>query len=119
MTNQNAMIKFTVSSLAWLMNLFDPPPLELMNQKQKICRVFLVTISLVVSCILLAMLAAMGIYLMEQGQRILSDEPHLVNGLGIVFVGICVNAACVLVLFQIRNADRKLMGKPEEAPADP
>ena len=86
---------------------------------QKINRSFLVTTALVVNCILLAMLVALGVYVLERGERMLSDIPDLMNALGIIFVGICVNVICVIVLFQVKKADRKLMEQPPETPPNP
>ena len=97
------------SILTWPINLFNPPALGSMSSMQKIGRIFLVTITLVVSCILLAMLGALGIFIVERGHAMISNTPELISDLGIIFVSVSVNALCVMVLLQIRKADHKLM----------
>jgi hypothetical protein len=89
--------------VTWLINLFDPPPLASMNRSQKMSRALLVTLTLILSCILTAMLGAVGIFVVERGRHMLNSIPELLGGLGIIFTGVCVNAICVVV------TDRKLL----------
>ena len=91
------------------MNLFNPPPLAQMNRMQKIGRVFLVTVTLLVNCILLAMAGALAIFLAEHGSEMFGNIPNLMAGLEIIFTSILVNAVCIVVLLKIRKADRKLI----------
>lgn len=107
-----ALLNRSFAILVWLLNLFNPPPLVLMNRSQKIGRVFLVTLTLVISCTLTAMLGALGIFVIERGRVMLASIPDLLSGLEIIFASISVNAICVAVLLQIRRADRKLMTTP-------
>ncbi len=95
--------------VAWLVELFAPPPLASMTRLQKVGRVLLVTVTLVVCSILAAMLGAVAIFLFERGRRMVNSFPEMEDGLGIILVAIGVNAACVFVLLQIRRADGKLM----------
>jgi hypothetical protein len=90
------------------MNLFNPPPLESMSIAQKTGRVFFLSISLVIACIVFAMLGAIGLYVMEQGRE-LGNTPQFYNGCVIILLGVAVNAACVFVLLQIKKADTKLV----------
>jgi uncharacterized membrane protein YidH (DUF202 family) len=92
----------------WLINLFDPPPLSSMNLRQKTGRVILLSATLVIGSILVAMLGALGLYLMERGRE-LGSTPEFFNGVAIIFVGVGVNAVCFLVLIQIKKADTKLV----------
>jgi hypothetical protein len=103
------MLNSSFALLAWLINLFAPPPLASMSLAQKLSRSFLVTLTLVVICILTTMLGAVGIFMIERGRNMLGSVPELLRGLEIIFTGICVNAICVAVLLQIKKADRKLM----------
>jgi len=112
------MLKHSSSILAWLLNLFDPPPLKLMTRSQKVGRVFLMTGTLVVVCILSAMLGAAGIFLVQQGHDMASNVHDLLRDLGIIFVSMLVNTVCVVVLLEIRKADRKLI-QPPAPPAKP
>ena len=106
------MLNRSIALLAWLMNLFAPPPLASMSVAQKMGRTFLVTMTLVVICILTTMMGALGIFVIQRGRAMLGSIPELLRGLEIVFAGICVNAICVAVLLHIKRADRKLI--PEQ-----
>ena len=102
------MTKQIIALLAWLMNLFDPPPLVTMTFRQKMGRILLLSGTLVIGSILVAMLGAVGLYLMERGRE-LGSTPEFMNGVVIVVVGITVNSLCVLALVQIKRADHKLI----------
>ncbi len=93
----------------WWISLFNPPPLVSLTPVQKAGRAFFVTLSLVVSCILLAMAAALMVFVVEKGRAMLISVPQLVNGLEIIFVSVFVNIICIFVLLQIRKSDRKLL----------
>jgi Kef-type K+ transport system membrane component KefB len=95
--------------LGWGLHMFDPPPLQSMNRTQKVGRIFLVTITILVTCILTAMGAAVVLYLFERGRQMLGSVPELAAGLEIILAGAAVNAICVIMLFEIRKIDRKLM----------
>jgi hypothetical protein len=95
------------------MNLFDPPPLCSMTFAQKIGRVILLSATLVVGSVLVAMLGALGLFLMERGRE-LGSTPEFLNGLGIVLLGISVNAGCIMILVQIKRADNKLVPPPKK-----
>jgi len=103
------MINRSLAVLAWLVNLFNPPPRDSMSLTQKIGRIFLVALTLTISCILAAMLEAVIIFVIQRGHAMLSSIPELLSGLEIILAGICVNAVCVAILLQIRKADRKLI----------
>jgi len=101
----------------WFVYLFDPPPRNSMTFPEKVWRIVLVSVTLVVTSILAAMLAALGLYLVEQGRQIVASIPRFKSGLAIVAVGLVVNSLCVWVLFVIIKADHKLMAsttKPGE-----
>jgi hypothetical protein len=102
------MIKPTVAILSWILNLFDPPPLKSMTLVQKTGRILFFSGTLVVGSVLVAMIGAVGIYLIERGRE-LGDTPKFFQGLSIILVGIVVNTLCVLVLIQLKNADHKLL----------
>lgn len=112
------MLKQPFSILAWLVNLFDPPPLQSMSRNQKVGRVFLLTGTLVVVCILTAMLGAAGIFLMQRGHDMISNVRDLLRDVGIIFVSMIVNTICVIVLLEIRKADHKLI-QPTEPTTKP
>ena len=102
--------------LPWLAHLFNPPPLESMTLTQKVGRVFLVALTLVVICILSAMLGALGIFLVQKAHGMLAGTPELLDDIAIIFASMVVNTICVIVLLEIRKADRKLVPPPETEP---
>jgi len=104
-----SMINRSVAILAWLIHLFNPPPFASMNRTQKVGRAFLVTLTVLVGCILTAMLGAVGIFVIQRGRDMLGSNAGLLAGLEIIFAGACVNAICVAVLLQIRKAEQKLI----------
>jgi ACR3 family arsenite efflux pump ArsB len=59
------------------------------------------------------MLGALGLFVLERGRE-MGSAPEFLNGVGIILVGIAVNAACVLVLVQIKRADNKLVPPPKK-----
>ena len=79
-----------------------------MTLTQKAGRVFLLSGTLVIGSVLVAMLGALGLYLMEKGRE-LGSTPEFVNGACIIIVGVIVNSACVMILVQIKHADHKLI----------
>jgi hypothetical protein len=107
------MLKHSLSILAWLLNLFDPPPLKLMSRSQKIGRVFFLTGTLLVVCFLTAMLSAVGIFIVQRIHDMVTSVRDLLRDLGIIFASMIINAACVIVLLEIRKADHKLIQPPE------
>jgi len=100
------VINRSYSLLTWLINLFNPPPLEAMTFAQKAGRVILLSATLVVGSVLVAMLGALGLYLMERGRE-MGSTPEFLNGLCNIAIGISVNAACVLILVHLKKADNK------------
>ena len=108
----------SVSILAWLVNLFNPPPLQAMNRLQKVGRVFLFSITLVVVCILLSMFAAACIFTLQHARHMIISRPELIGDACIIFVSMLVNSLCVMVLLAIRRADHKLV-PPAEPPGPP
>jgi hypothetical protein len=97
------------SSLAhWVLDLFDPPPLVSMTLAQKVWRVGLLSGTLVVGSILVAMLGALGLFIMEKGHE-LGSTPEFLQGALIIVIGVCVNAVCVIALYQMKNADHKVI----------
>jgi hypothetical protein len=107
------MLKPTAAILTWLMNLFDPPPLKSMTLTQKAGRVVLLSGTLVIGSILVAMLGALGLYLIQRGRE-LGDTPELYKGLVIILTAVVVNTFCVLILVQLKRADHHLI--PPTAP---
>jgi hypothetical protein len=108
--------------LGWLhgvavlgISLFNAPPRAAMTTVQKFGRSLLVTVSLVILCIVGAMLAALGVYVAERGREMLASTPKFVTGASIIFVGVVVNVICVLVLLEIKKADGKLLAPPNPA----
>jgi uncharacterized membrane protein YidH (DUF202 family) len=97
-----------ISLVVWIMELFNPPPLESLTLPQRTGRVVVMTLALVIGSVLFAMLGAVGLYVMERGRE-LRDTPEFNHGLLILLVGIVVNVACVFVLLQIKKADTKLL----------
>jgi len=79
-----------------------------MSFAQKAGRVILLTATLVVGSILVAMLGALGLFLMERGRE-MGSAPEFLKGVGIILVGIAVNVTCVIVLVHIKKADTKLV----------
>jgi ABC-type Fe3+-siderophore transport system permease subunit len=108
----NADIKIVVvhtpSVVMWLLNLFDPPPLASMTFTQKVGRVILLSSTLVIGSVLVAMLGALGLYLLEKGREI-GNTPEFFSGISVILVGIAVNTLCIAVLLQIKRADHKLV----------
>jgi uncharacterized membrane protein YidH (DUF202 family) len=112
------MINRSFAILAWLINLFDPPPLSSMTLAQKTGRVLFLTATLVIGSILVAMLGALGLFVMEKGRE-MGSTPEFLNGVCIIAIGISVNAACVLILVQLKRADNKLVPPPKRAGTEP
>jgi len=79
-----------------------------MTTAQKAGRVIALTSTLVVGSIIVAMLGALGLYLVQKGREI-GSTPELLKGLGIIFVGVIVNVVCAFILLQIKRADAKLV----------
>jgi hypothetical protein len=103
-----AFLEPLISLAGWIMELFNPPPLESMTVTQRTGRVVMMTLALVLASIVFAMAGAVGLYVMERGRE-LRDTPQFYHGLLIVLVGVAVNVGCVFVLLQIKKADTKLM----------
>ena len=104
--------------MTWLISMVNPPPLHLMSRLQKIARVILFTITLLMLCILTSMFAAVGIFAFQHASHMFSGIPQLVGDIGIVFVSMLVNTLCVLVLLKVKSADEKLI-PPTEPPTQP
>jgi uncharacterized membrane protein YidH (DUF202 family) len=102
------MIKRSLAILPWVINLFNPPPLNSMTFNQKVGRVLLFTTTLIVGSIVVAMVGALGVYIIERGRE-LGSSAELLKGAAIVLVGIVVNVVCVVVLVHLKNADHKLV----------
>jgi len=79
-----------------------------MTVAQKAGRVLILTATLVIGSIVVAMLGAVGLFVMEKGRE-LGSTPEFFNGLAIIAVGILVNAACLAVLLHMKHADHKLI----------
>ena len=79
-----------------------------MTLSQKVGRVILLSGTLVVGSILVAMLGALGLYLVERGRE-LGDSPEFYKGIVIILTGIVVNTFCVLILVQLKRVDHKLI----------
>jgi hypothetical protein len=105
------MIQPAASILKWLLNLFDPPPLKSMTIGQKVGRVLLLSGTLVIGSILVAMLGALGLYLIERGKE-MRDTPEFYKGIIIILTAIVVNTFCVLILVQLKRVDHKLIPPP-------
>ncbi len=110
------MLKPLLATLSWMLNLFDPPPLKSMTLAQKFSRVVLLSGTLVIGSILVAMLGALGLYLMERGRE-LQDTPEFYKGIVIILTGIVVNTFCVLILVQIKRVDHRII--PPTTPDTP
>ncbi len=108
------MIKPVASIIHWLLNLFDPPPLKSMTLVQKAGRALLLSGTLVVGSVLVAMLGALGLYLVERGRE-LGDTPEFYKGIVIILTGIVVNTFCVLILVQLKRVDHKLIPPNESS----
>lgn len=106
------MLRCTLPLIFWFFNLFDPPPLQSMNWAQKIARVALVTVSLLITCILMAMLSSLVIFIVQRGLHMLRSGSEFMGGLVIIFVGITVNIVCVMILVEMSKADGRLMTPP-------
>ena len=86
-----------------------------MTTAQKFGRVLALTITLVVGSILVAMLGALGLFIMEKGRE-LHNRPEFQQGVIIVVTGIAVNILCVVVLLWIKRMDTRLV-PPSERPS--
>jgi uncharacterized membrane protein YidH (DUF202 family) len=106
--DSKSMISRSFSIVGWLVRLVDPPPLDSMSLAQKAGRVVLITATLIVGSILVAMFGALGLFLVERGRE-LRSKPEFLDGLWVITIGIAVNTICVLVLVQIKKADHKLV----------
>jgi hypothetical protein len=111
------MLRHSFSILGWLLDLFNAPPRESMTRRQKVGRMLLVSGTLVILCILGAMVGAVGIFVLQRLSRALSQNSDLWNTAAVIIVGVGVNALCVFILFQVKKFDRRLMQAPGETPA--
>jgi hypothetical protein len=102
------MLKPTFAIMHWLMNLFDPPPLKSMTFSQKLGRVFLFSGTMVIGSILVAMLGALGLYLIQRGRE-LGQTPEIYKGAIIILTAVVVNTFCVLILIQLKRVDHHLV----------
>jgi uncharacterized membrane protein YidH (DUF202 family) len=107
------MIKWSLAMLAWLIHLFNPPPLNSMTFGQKAGRVVLFTATLIVGSVLVAMLGALGLFVMERSRE-MGRKPEFFNGACIILAGIVVNVTCLTVLLHIKKADNKLVPPPKQ-----
>jgi hypothetical protein len=98
----------------WLISLINPPPLKAMTQLQKVARVLLFTMALIVICIITSMLAAVGLFLLQHVHRMFTNHAETIGDIGIIFISMLINALCVMVLLKIKHADQKLI--PPEGP---
>jgi len=113
------MGKRSTTVLAWLISLVNPPPRASMTRMQKVSRVFLFTMALLMVCVISSMAAAVGIYALQRGHQMLMGFPMLVDDVAIIAASMIVNTICVLVLLRIKHADQKLFPPPDDAPASP
>jgi len=111
------MLRHSFSILGWLLGLFNAPPREAMTRRQKVGRLLLVSGTLVVLCVLGAMIAAVGIFVLQRLGSALDKNSDLWNTAAVIIVGVVVNALCVFILFQVKKFDRRLMLGPSETPA--
>jgi hypothetical protein len=110
--------KRSTTLLVWLISLINPPPLQSMSRLQRVARVFLFTVALVLICILSSMLAAIGIFVFQHLRDLFRGIPLLAGDLSIIFVSMLVNALCVMVLLKIKHTDQKII-PPSETPPPP
>jgi len=96
------------AAAAWLIEWFNPPPRSSMTFGQKIGRAILFSATLFVGSILVAMIGAVGLYVVERGRE-MGSAPELLKGVAIIVAGIVVNTICVYVLLHIKKADHKLL----------
>ena len=79
-----------------------------MTAAQKIGRVLTLAATLVIGSIVVAMIGAVGLFIMEKGREF-SNTSEFLDGLGILITGVVVNALCILILIQIRRTDHKVI----------
>jgi len=84
-----------------------------MSFGQKVGRSIFFSATLVVGSVLVAMLGALGLFIIEKGRE-MGSTPELLKGLAIIAVGIAINTTCVFVLLHIKRADHKLLSPPKE-----
>jgi hypothetical protein len=96
----------------WLMDLINPPPRSSLSLLQKGCRVLLVTVTLITLCVIFALLASLGCFAWQRSREALLGIPQFRNTVTILIASVAVNAACIMVLLQIKRIDRKLIPKP-------
>jgi len=111
--------KRSTTVLAWLISLVNPPPRDSMTRLQKVSRVFLFTMALMMLCIICSMAASVGIYILQRGHQMLLGFPMLVDDVAIIGASMIINTICVLVLLKIKSADQKLFPPPDDVPAAP
>jgi len=112
------MLKRFLSFFWWLINLFDPPPLQSMTVAQKTGRVLILSGTLLIGSVVVAMFGAVGLFLMEKGHE-MGSSPEFFDGIGIIVLGTLVNAACLAVLIHMKRADHKLISPQKHDNANP
>jgi hypothetical protein len=96
----------------WLLGLFNAPPRASLTVAQKIGRIFLVTGALVTFSIIVALLAAVTLFLVQRVEFHRPDGYPLAKILAVLLDSLLVNVVCVFVLLQIKRLDETLIPPP-------
>ena len=102
-------VRYIFSLGPWLLELFNPPLRESLTLGQKMGRVLLVTATLVTLSIITALILALACYAYEFGSNTLARVPHLAEAVEILVCSIAVNFVSVMVLFQVKRVDQRLV----------
>jgi hypothetical protein len=95
---------------SWLMELFNPPLRDSMSLGQKAGRVLLVTVTLVTLSVIVALVLALVLFSIDSGGKVLASVPNFANAAKILLSSIAVNVISIMLLFQVRRFDHRLMG---------
>ncbi len=91
------------------MELFNPPLRDSLSLVQKMGRVLLVTATLVTLSIIVALVLALLFYGYEFGSNTLARVPQLTKAVEILACSIVVNFICIIMLFQVKRIDQRLV----------
>ena len=102
----------------WLLELFNPPPRDLLTFPQKISRVFIVTFTLLTACVVAALGTGVMLFLYERLQSGHVGSLVLLKVVAVLLDSLMVNAACLFVLLQVKRIDETLIPR-DPAPTEP
>jgi hypothetical protein len=98
------LFETTLGLVLWTANVFNPPPLASMNQRQKVARIVLVASTLFLVCLVAAILCSFALVLVG-GVRAVMSEPTALAGAEIILIGALGNVVCWRTLLAVARGE--------------